>query len=69
MEHQEIMNVIDTMSASERTRALSALHQALALENFVDTIVSGVRRVLRWAGFGRYVRWAGAACSSIRSKA
>jgi len=47
MERQQILQVIDTMSAAERADALRGMHQAMVLGNLVDAVVSGVRGALR----------------------
>ncbi len=45
MERKQIDQVIDTMSVMEKARALRGMHQAVALGNLVDAIVSRVRGV------------------------
>jgi hypothetical protein len=46
MERKPVDQVIDTMSVMEQARALRGMHQAMALGNLVDAIVSRVRGVL-----------------------
>jgi hypothetical protein len=50
MERKQIDQVIDTMSVMEQARALRGMHQAMALGNMVDAIVSRVRG---WLGDAR----------------
>jgi hypothetical protein len=53
MERKQIDQVIDTMSVMEQARALRGMHQAMALGNLVDGIVSRVRGWLGDARRGR----------------
>ena len=50
MGQKPINRVIDTMNVIERASALRGMHQAMALGNLVDAIVSDVRGALSDAG-------------------